>query len=67
MTADLASRIVVLSVVAFGFWVVLLWALRRVSNPLGGLAAAVLSWSGASVAVGWLVIVLRRVGYWPLV
>jgi hypothetical protein len=64
--AELASRLVVLTVVAFCFWAVLLWALRRVSSPVSGIVAALLSWGGASVAAGWIVAILRRAGFWPL-
>ena len=60
------SRLVVLTVVAFCFWALLLWALRRVNPPIPGIVAALVSWGGASVAAGWIVAVLRRTGYWPL-
>jgi hypothetical protein len=65
--AELASRILVLIVVASCFWILLLWPLRRIGEPLGGLVAALLSWGGASLAAGWVVTVLHRVGLWPLV
>jgi hypothetical protein len=65
--AELASRLLVLTVVAFCLWVVLLRALRRVSPPISGIVAALVSWGGASVAAGWIVAILRRTGYWPLV
>jgi hypothetical protein len=64
--AELPSRLVVLTVVAFCFWAVLLWALRHVSPRISGLVAALLSWGGASVAAGWIVAILRRTGFWPL-
>jgi hypothetical protein len=64
---DLASRIVVITVVAFGLWVVLLLTLRRLTHPLDGLVAAGLSWLGASVVTGWIVEFLQRAGFWPLV
>jgi hypothetical protein len=45
----------------------LLVVFRRVSSPILGLVAAILSWGGASVAAGWIVTMLRRGGFWPLV
>lgn len=65
--ADLESQILVLTVVAFCLWVSLLWPLQRMSGRLAGLIAAVLSWVGASVSAEWIVAVLRRSGFWPLV
>ena len=65
--ADLASRLVVVTTVAFCLWIVLLVVFRRMSSPILGLVAAILSWGGASVAAGWIVTMLRRGGFWPLV
>lgn len=65
--ADLASRIVVLTLIAFCLWTGLLWMLRRVPRPLAGIFAAVLSWAVASASLAWVVAALRSAGFWPLV
>lgn len=65
--AELASRLVVVTVVAFCLWVVLLRLFRRLSSPLLGIVAAILSWGAASMAADWIVAMLRRGGLWPLV
>ncbi len=65
--ADLASRLVVLTLSAFCLWTGLLWMLRRVNRPLAGILAAVVSWAVASAALAWVVTVLRHTGWWPLV
>jgi|SoiMethySBSTD1v2_1073268.scaffolds.fasta_scaffold4412112_1 uncharacterized transporter YbjL len=65
--AELASRLLVVTVLAFALWLVLLRLLGRVGYPLGGIIAAVLSWGGASAVAGWVVGVLQRSGHWPLV
>ena len=69
MTAngDLASQIIVLTAIAFCFWIGLLWSLRRIHGRMAGVIAAVLSWAGASASAAWFVEVLRRTGFWPLV
>ncbi len=65
--ADLESQILVLIAVAFCLWIGLLWPLQKMNGRLAGVIAAVLSWVGASVSAEWIVAVLRRSGFWPLV
>ena len=66
-TEEIASRIVVLAVVAFCLWLIFLSMFRRLGHAAAGLVAAVLSWAAASVSVAWVVDALRRSGLWPLV
>jgi len=64
---DLASRVLVLVVVAFITWVWLSLLLRRVAEPAAGLLAALLSWALASVSAPWVVDALQHHHVWPLV
>ncbi len=64
---DLGSQILVLTAVAFCLWIGLLWPLQKLSARRAGVIAALLSWVGASVSAEWIVAVLRRSGFWPLV
>ncbi len=69
LAKNAASQILVLTVVAFWFWLGLLWMLRKL-NGRGSVAvvvAAILSWVGATASLAWVVAVLRRAGLWPLV
>jgi hypothetical protein len=65
--AELVSRLLIVTVMAFGLWLVLLVLFRRPSSTIFGLVAAIVSWGGASLAVGWIVPMLQRSGLWPLV
>jgi hypothetical protein len=67
MVADLASRVLVLVVVAFVSWVWLLLLFRTIAEPAAGLLAALLSWALASVSAPWLVDALQQHHVWPLV
>ncbi len=64
--ADLVSQLLMLIVLAFCLWLGLLSTLRRMSVPLPGFVAAVLSWAAAVLSIVWTIDVLRRTGGWPL-
>jgi hypothetical protein len=64
---DLASRVLVLVVVAFVEWVWLSLMFRRIAEPAAGLLAALLSWALASVSAPWVVDTLQHHHVWPLV
>ena len=65
--ADLVSQLLMLIVLAFCLWLGLLSTVRRMSVPLAGFVAAVLSWAVATLSIVRAADVLRRTGYWPLV
>jgi len=67
VNGDLASRIIVLTAVAFCLWIGLMWSFRRVHGRVPGLVAAALSWAGASASAAWFVEVLKHARFWPLV
>ena len=64
---DLASRVLVLVIVAFVSWVSLSLLFRRVAEPAAGVLAALLSWALASVSAPWVVDALQHHHVWPLV
>jgi len=64
---DLASRVLVLVIVAFVAWVSLSLLLRRLAEPAAGVLAALLSWALASMSVPWVVDALQHHHAWPLV
>ena len=64
---DLASRMLVLVIVAFVAWVWLSLLFRRIAEPAAGVLAALLSWALASVSVTWVVDTLQHHHVWPLV
>jgi hypothetical protein len=64
--ADLVSQILVLIVLAFCLSLGLLSTFRRMSVPLAGFVAAVVSWAVAMLSIVWTIDVLRRTGNWLL-
>jgi hypothetical protein len=64
---DLASRLLVLVVIAFVAWVWLLLLFRRIAEPVAGVLAALLSWALAGLSAPWIVDALQQRHVWPLV
>ena len=55
----LVSKMIVLSALAFLFWLGLLPTFSRVRMPLAGVIAAIASWAIATMSLAWTLHVLR--------
>ncbi len=62
----LATKITVLSTVAFVLWLGLLPTFYRARMPLAGVVAAIASWAIATMSLAWTLHALRWI-HWTLV
>lgn len=61
----LATKIIVLSALAFVLWLALLPTFSRVKMPLAGVIAAIASWAIATMSLAWTLHVLRWI-HWTV-